>query len=361
MAENNNEIEKKKLFGDIFVYNKATGKNKCILENNGVVCGSHIKGSRPFNLKRHLRSVHPDFSDSYTINNPRIENAESEILNAWAEIVTINGRPFSMFQDPGMQKLMDLLFSLYEQVTGKKIQIDVRKIRTHVEELAVKMKKIIMDETKNKIVSLALDICTKCGRTILGINAQYTVNGRTVVRTLGMRLKEAHTAKHVADVVKNTLAFFGISVIQLYGVTSDNASYMLPCSTVLDELTEAAANIRNDDEGNFTDLEEDYFQQILKEAVDDYFGEELADYVFGISCGVHTFQLAIGDAIKASEDSAELIEKCRSIIKKLRTPTILRVMKEKKLHMPLLDCLTRWDGKYTMVSKYRLCNSITFV
>lgn len=186
MAENSNETEEKKLFGDIFIFNNSTGKSKCILLKNGVVCGSQIASRRPYNLKRHIKSHHKDFKADVIENNPRIDNAENEILNAWAEILTINGRPFSMLKDSGMHKLMDLLLNLTEKSTGKKIQIDVPRVKERMEDIAGKMKKQIMDETKNNLISLALDICTKCGRAILGINIQYIWNGRIVVHTLGM-------------------------------------------------------------------------------------------------------------------------------------------------------------------------------
>lgn len=357
MAEKFDETEGKKLFGDVFTFNNSTGKSKCILLKDGSICGSQIKSTRPFNLKRHIKSHHKDFKADIIENNPRIDNAESEILNAWAEIVTINGRPFSMLNDSGMHKIMDLCLNLTEKSTGKKIEINVPRVKERVEDIAGKMKKQIIDETKNRLISLALDICTKLGRAILGINIQYIWNGRIVVRTLGMpRLKESHTAKYVAGVVKDTLASYNISVPQIYGVTTDNASYMLLCSNILDELAEAAASVDDENEPNFTNVQEEYFRQILKEAVEDYFGLEFTDHVFGISCGVHTFQLSIGDTLQNTPDVSDLINKCRTIVKKLRTPTILRLLKEKQLHMPLLDNDTRWDGKYTMVSEsLRIC------
>lgn len=351
-TENINETDAKKLFGDIFIFDRKTRKSKCILLKNGAICGNKITSSRPYNLKRHLKSNHPDFKDSFIENDPRIDNIQNEILNAWSEIVTINGRPFSMINDSGMQKLMDLLLSLNDKLTERKIQIDVPKIKECVINVSDKMKKQIMDETKDRLISLALDICTKCGRVILGINIQYMWNGRVVVRTLGMpRLKESHTANHVSEVVKNTLKSYNISVKQIYCVTTDNASYMLLCSDVPDELAEAALSIDDNNEPNLTDIQEEYFHRILKEAVDDFFGQELSCFVCGISYGVHTFQLAIGDTLKDSKDASNLIEKCRAIVKKLRAPSILRILKEKDLHMPLLDNVTRWNGKYTMVSK----------
>lgn len=137
------------------------------------------------------------------------------------------------------------------------------------------------------------------------------------------------------------MELYNISVGKIYGVTTDNASYMLLCSDILDKLAETAAFVDDENESNITDVQEDYFRQILKEAVEDYFDLEFTDYVFGISCGVHTFQLAIGDTLQNTSDVLDLINKCRTIVKKLTTPTILRLLKEKQLHMPLLDNDTR--------------------
>lgn len=351
MADENNN-QRVNLFGDVFIYDENSKKSQCILLKNGEICRTKLNGSRPFNLKRHVKSVHPEFDCKILENNHLIDVSEKAILDAWAEIVTINGRPFSSLHDSGIDKLMKLLIKLTEHKIGAKIHINIDKVKTRVSEISEEMRKQIMLETKDNLISLALDICTKNNRVILGINIQYILNGEIVVRTLGMpRLTQSHTAKHVADIVKETLQNFGISVIQIYCVTTDNASYMLLCPEVLDFLAEAEASNEAENSSDLNEIDGEFFHQMLKDAVAEYFEKPLADFVYSVPCGVHTFQLAIKDALHASTLASNIIESARTIVKKLKTPSVITVMKEQKLHLPILDNLTRWDGKYTMVSE----------
>lgn len=346
-----NSTETANLFGDIFIYDETTKKSNCILLKNGKVCNTKMSGKRPYNLKRHVSAVHPDFSAKIIENNYSFETSEKAILSAWAEIVTINGRPFSAMNDSGIEKLLKMLTKLMEEKIGMKIHVNIDEVKSRVHEIPTQMKAQIMEETKNKLISLALDICTKNNRVILGINIQYILNGVIVIRTLGMpRLTQSHTAKHVADIVKSTLESFGIAVIQIYCVTTDNASYMLLCPQVLDNFAEMF-EAENEDVTNLSEIDEEFFHRMLKDAVEVYFEKPLADYVYSIPCGVHTFQLVIQDALKASTSASQTIEHAHDVVKKLRTPNIITVMKEQKLRLPIIDNLTRWDGKYTMVSE----------
>lgn len=44
----------------------------------------------------------------------------------------------------------------------------------------------IRSEMKDQMISIKVDGCTKKHRYFVGINAQYTVNGQPVVRTLAV-------------------------------------------------------------------------------------------------------------------------------------------------------------------------------
>lgn len=343
--------EKAKLFGDIFVFIKESGKSKCILtRENGDICGTYIKGVRPYNLKRHLQTVHKDFNlNNIEENCCKVQSSEDDILNAWVEIVTINGRPFELRHDSGIEKLMQIVLDSVKECTRSNIQIDVPKIKSHLHLTARKMKEQIKTEIKNKLISVSMDIATKNNRCILGINIQYMLNGRIVVRTLEMiRLDMSHTAKHLADVLKSVLGKFNIAVKQVYCITTDNARYMLLSATILDALLSAELPENNSND-NLELVEEEFYRQMLKEAEEDFFERELPTDVHSIRCGAHSMQLSIGDTLNQSVSTAQLIDKCRDIIKKLRTPTIINKFREMNLKFPLLDNITRWDGKYTMV------------
>lgn len=350
-TETSSETNKKtaKLFGDIFIRNESKQKSVCILNKNGKKCGTELATSRPFNLKRHIKTVHPDFNDTI-IENDAIEVFEEDILNVLAEIFTVNGRPFTMFKDSGFSKMYKMLIDQIERNSKQKIQVDINKIKDHIDTTAQAMKETLKKEVKNKPISLMMDIATKNKRAILGINIQYIVDKRIVLRTLGMiRLKESHTGAHLAEVVISILKEFEISLDQLFSVTTDNAGYMLLSSEILDEIAEEDCDAAAFVELSEDQIDEEFYRQLLKDTEQEFLHHTTPDHVKSIPCGAHRFQLAIEDALSKSTQTNHLIGKIRSIMKKLRTPNLCNALNEQKLKMPFLDNDTRWNGKYFMV------------
>lgn len=346
--ESENHGETANLFGDVFIYDHLLHKSECILEKNGQKCGVKLATTRPFNLKRHVKSQHRDFSAQIVENNCN-HNIEKELLDMFAEMFAVNGRPFSLFKDSSFQKFYKLLIEQIEQNKKQKICIDLDKIKAHINVTSNDIKTTIENEVKNLPIALMMDIATKNNRSILGINIQYVVGNRIVLRTLGMiRLNESHTGRHLAQIVKQKLDDFGISMEQLFAVTTDNAGYMLLSSEILDQLAEEV-NGENIPE-SVDEIEEDFYRGMLKEAEREFMNYSTPDHVKSIPCGAHLFQLAIKDAFLMSPNADALIILVRNIAKKLRTPRIIQALREKNLKFPLLDNATRWDGKYTMVS-----------
>lgn len=340
-----------KLFGDIFTYNPNTKKSTCQIVTEEKKCGISLTGCRPFNLKRHISSVHKDFNlKDLEINHPRTCITKTSILNACSELISINGRPYSILEDSGFKFFLGCALSILEG-DSRKTTINIQNVQSHMSIIKEKMIKKIISETKNNLVSGMIDTATKNRKSILGLNIQYSLNGVTTVRTLGMKhLTRSHTGEYLAESVKEVLASFEISPKQLYSMTTDNARNMLLSQSILDELSlhEDIENIYED--LNFADVEEEFFYNLLKEAEREFFKiGAVAENVNSLSCAAHTFQLAINDALKLSSNSNSLIDKCRGIIKRLRTPTISNAMILKKLKTPLLDVPTRWSSKYLMV------------
>lgn len=339
-----------KLFGDIFVRNLSKQKSVCILNKNGKQCGTEISSTRPFNLKRHIKIVHPDFNDTI-LENDITDIVEEDILNVLAEIFTVNGRPFTMFKDSGFSKMYKMLIEQIERNSKQKIHVDINKIKDHIETTAQAMKEALKKEVKNKPISLMMDIATKNKRAILGINIQYVVGKRIVLRTLGMiRLKESHTGAHLAQVVIGILNDFDISLDQLFSVTTDNAGYMLLSSEILDEIAEEDCDATTNAELSEDQIDEEFYRQLLKETEQEFLHHTTPEHVKSIPCGAHRFQLAIENALDKSTRTNNLIGSIRAIMKKLRTPNLCNVLNEKKLKMPFLDNDTRWNGKYFMVN-----------
>lgn len=322
----------------------------CILEKNGNTCGTELSSIRPYNLKRHVKTVHPDFKDTI-IENDRIDISENDILNILAEIFTVNGRPFIMFKDSGFRKMYKMLIDQIERNSKRKIHVDINKIKDHIDTTAKSMKEELKKEVKNKPISLMMDIATKNKRAILGINIQYIADKRIVLRTLSMiRLKESHTGAHLAQVVIGILKEFEISLDQLFSVTTDNAGYMLLSSEILDEIADENSDTTAFAELSEDQIDEEFYRQLLKETEQEFLHYTTPEHVKSIPCGAHRFQLAIEDAFSGLIRTNNLIGKVRSIMKKLRTPNFCNALNEQNLKMPFLDNDTRWNGKYFMVS-----------
>lgn len=73
--------------------------------------------------------------------------------------------------------------------------------------------------------------------------------------------------------------------------------------------------------------------------------------ITGIRCAAHTLQLAVIGAL-GGKNYKLLIRLCREVCKELRKQTTHGVLKTNHIlfRIPSLDCLTRWNSTYTMVS-----------
>lgn len=343
-----------KLFGDIFIFSEENNQSQCLLLENGIVCKRLLRGKRPANLKRHVKLCHKDFTKSIIENEWRNFSFE-DVLDICVEITTINGRPFSIVDDSGFRKLLNILLAQIERDTGKRDCITIPKIQSQMKSICDEIKKRIMNETKNKLISLQLDISTKNHRGILGVNIQYVKESKVVVRTLKMiNLTKRHTGKNLASEVKAILEEFGLTLRNVYTITTDNGANVLLSAEILNDLAQALVD-EIELEGTLEEIEAEFFDEILKQTECELFNvDSIREQVVSLSCGAHTFQLSMKDALAKCDATTTLIDKCRTIMKKLRTPTIFRAIAENGLLYPSLDNDTRWTGKYVMVRLHKM-------
>lgn len=73
------------------------------------------------------------------------------------------------------------------------------------------------------------------------------------------------------------------------------------------------------------------------------------EFVVSIRCAAHTLQLAIGDFLKKA-NLQNIISVCVQVVKKLRNPSILTLIKRAGLRKPVLHCTTRWDSTFKMIN-----------
>lgn len=130
---------------------------------------------------------------------------------------------------------------------------------------------------------------------------------------------------------------------------NDNLSDTSHQSNAADNISEAesdGAEQRQEADAILNETEE--FERILKELETRFSIHTLN--INGIRCAVHTLQLAIRDALKAT-GLEDLIGKCRKICKLLKKGSVKRLLTQNNIFIsiPKLDCKTRWNSTYRMV------------
>lgn len=262
--------------------------------------------------------------------------------------------------------------------------------------------------------SLSTDIVSKNNRSILGIWAQYIVDGDLRVRCLGMEeLTQRHTGKYISEVIISCLAEYNIAPLQMMSITADNASNMrstlvqinenlenviendatnqdllpneahsnMPTMEILDpdDLIDSIqchydAEIANIVNSSNSEQEQNEIEELFRNDPREQSGD--SDWSFidglhdlpnalidktnssftlvnGINCAAHTLQLAVNDSLKSIDTPhINVIKLCRSVAKFFRLSTTMIEMRNRGLKsiLPPLDVVTRWNSTYTMVT-----------
>lgn len=217
------------------------------------------------------------------------------------------------------------------------------------------------------MVCLLLDIAQRFNRSIFGINIAYCSDGNLRIRTIGMHtLKCSQTGRNLFQLVKNILSEHNISLDQVFSVTTDNGKNLIKMNKFIQkELYENTCSSDESDEdeeadcnvfdNNWTDesildpdiFNNEYFEDLLSNLRDE-FDCQYKGVFTGISCAVHGIHLVVQGAIKNSNLS-HLIEKCRTLAKKLRTPKLRGELSKCGQKMALRDVPTRWSSLFNMV------------
>lgn len=336
---------------------------------------------------RHLKSKHPEIvvainrlkgNQSAHDNSIeiRMKINPTTIWNAILQMIIFGALPFATVHSAGFRNLIKPFITGFNQV-GIDFTVNIPKLKTNIEEKAKKIKQRITDEAKGKVVCLQLDIASRFNRSILGVNVSYLHNGKLCVRTIGMHtLKVSQTAKNLFDIVSLMLGEFGIRLQQIIAVTTDNGKNLLKLNKLIhreliyqgdDVISDDGSDYEYDDEyddddtnhptsnGDTNDPEifddpdifdDEYFRTLLSKLRDHF----VVDLFTGISCAAHGLHLIVTAAIKECSVITKVIDKCRDLTKKLRTPKLRAELKMHDKKMGLLDVKTRWSSLYHMVS-----------
>lgn len=284
----------------------------------------------------------------------RVKVNPEEIWNACVDLITINALPLCAVEYPAFKKnLQPYVISLKRQ--GIDLIINRKNIREKIDKKAKEIKNLITLEANNKMVCLMLDIASRYNRSVLGVNISYFYNGKIRIRTIGMHvLHFTYTAINLKDKVTENLLNFKIRLEQMIAVTTDNGKNLVKLITCLNsdvQNTQVFEADSEDDEYIDHDIfDGDYYESLLAEVQSMFEEINQTNLIHGISCGVHCLHLVVTHSIKKSKETHDLIEKCRNLAKKLRSPTFRAMLKAKGLSSAIIDVATRWNSIFSMVN-----------
>ena len=109
-----------------------------------------------------------------------IEMSAQEAELACLELVTKNGRPFVALEDSGFKRLTSPLFSALGYY------MDRKKIAKVLTRTAQEERDRVKKEMDGKLICLKADTATRHKRSFLGLNVQYSSEGKMKLVTLAI-------------------------------------------------------------------------------------------------------------------------------------------------------------------------------
>lgn len=361
------------------------------------ICNKSVSGKQKSNLPVHIKTCHifktkvklPDKNSVIAIREKRLV-----LLQNCVRKVTVDQEPFTAICKSSFQ---NIIAGKLKKFALANAPLDLRDknltvVKNHIHKTATKIRNKIKIEMKGRLFSLLVDGASKNNRAVLGVSAQYILNGSLKIRMLGLKeLSQSHTGDYMGSVVCECVEAYDCNISQAIGVTTDNAAnmgkmvrgfneknpeeqldeslqalntneelphdYPVDCNDVpldiqINELVKSIEEIEaaeiNYILNNSSDDEEDDIIEIDPRNI-----PTSALFVNHVNCGAHTLQLVIGDALKnLSEEHKNIIKMCRAFAKFIRRPTSITKLKnlDIKWKYPKLDCSTRWGSTLYMVN-----------
>lgn len=125
------------------------------------------------------------------------------------QLVSVNGRPLQIVNDSPMKEILGMAANSAENFSKRQLKNDIDSIADDV-------KRSIVEEIKEKSVSLLLDIVTKYNRSFLGVNIQYVHADKLILRTIGMiNMDQSHTGAYISHLVSQLANEYGLDGKQI--------------------------------------------------------------------------------------------------------------------------------------------------
>lgn len=252
---------------DYFQYSSETDRSVCMVEEDGKVCGTQLKGKNPTNLKVHLRSYHKDANCRYLAQlaasaspiEARAESSRSgetpklfDFLKCRKDSWSVNSQEHSkreealvnLFVHTGMStRLCETpAFKEYSCALEPKFRVPGAArlnnlISGRMGNAKKRLKEILKDARK---LTLCVDGWSKKGLTasFLGVSAcfYHPPGGRVYHALLSLhRLDHPHTGECIARCIDETMVAWDIVGDKVLLVVTDNGSNIVKAVRLLSE------------------------------------------------------------------------------------------------------------------------------
>lgn len=145
------------------------------------------------NFIRHFRSQHAELANANgllqdfdpTATRPRIIPRHSFpidqqlVIESTVKLTTFHQLPTSCVEWEGFKDLLGPI------TTGLGCTLNRATMKEHHIKIAKRLKEVLKEEMQGKLICLKVDSAARHNRHILGINVQYAVGDKVVIRTIG--------------------------------------------------------------------------------------------------------------------------------------------------------------------------------
>lgn len=344
-----------------------------------------LVSDKPSNLKRHLAALHPVLYEDlfpHEVSNKRKAKLDAfNTIQDAIELVTVNGQPFSLLECSGMKGFIKPRLAAL-RAEGQNALINRHKIVDDVAKESDLIREYISNEVKGKTVSIMFDVCTIATLSMLGVEAVFMKECEAKCRSLGpIIIQERHTAVQLANMLYDVLKRYGISLTNVFSITSDTAKNAIATSRVLNlvasekddgTLDDTILDMNPEDDDEYFGIDEQNeaeLQKVIENmAAHDQLVKEMTENITStnkslvlinqVNCCTHVTQLAINGAIDES-NSLEIIKEVHQMCVLIRTQVVMIELRKlnKQIILPPLDNDTRWNSKYLLVSVQNIDDS----
>ncbi|CAG9808617.1 unnamed protein product [Chironomus riparius] len=205
-----------------------------------------------------------------------------------------------------------VVIAVRDLLVSANISVNPQSIQNFVEDSAKQVKVLLKDELKYKMIGLKLDIATRMGRSVLGVNAQFYSHEyeKITIRSLGMiELKNRHTASNISIILSELLRSFDIDQRSICSITCDNGANIIATAKILQAhqssmlLGDQIEEMQLENQEEFDNDEEDELEfdnngpsdmpMHIKKALNG-----ITSIAVLVRCSIHTLQLSVHDSLK---------------------------------------------------------------